>query len=149
MYAVYSDEVQALEYIKEGTTIVGFTGYAESIELPADCTAVADGAFAGAAFLKNVVIPDCYTSIGFGAFEGCDGLEKLTVPFIGGGSEDSDYLAYIFGASRYTDNQFTYSFNLITDDAGNIIDTEINEASVSGTFYIPRTLRVVTVTAAP
>ena len=147
LYAVYSDEVQALEYIKEGTTIVGFTGCAESIELPADCTAVADGAFAGAAFLKNVVIPDCYTSIGFGAFEGCDGLEKLTVPFIGGGSEDSDYLAYIFGASRYTDNQFTYSFNLITDDAGNIIDTEINEASVSGTFYIPRTLRVVTVTA--
>lgn len=147
LYAVYSDEVQALEYIKEGTTVVGFTGYAESIELPSDCTSVADGAFAGAAFLKNVVVPDSYTEIGFGAFEGCDGIEKLTVPFIGGGSEESAYLAYIFGASRYTDNNFSYSFKLITDDAGNVIGTEIDEASVTGTFYIPRSLRVVTVNA--
>lgn len=148
LYVIYKQEVQPLNYITDNGVVTGFTGYAEHIELPADCTTIAEGAFAGAEFLKTVTVPETYTEIGFGAFEGCNSIEKLTVPFIGGSADENNYLAYIFGASHYTDNNYSYSLNLITDDAGNIISTEIDENTVEGAFYIPRSLRVVTVNTA-
>lgn len=39
------------------------------------------------------------TEIALGALESCSALQSLTVPFIGGGIENTDYLGYVFGAS--------------------------------------------------
>ena len=148
LYVLFEDEAAAIDFIIENGVVTGYTGYGEHITLPAEATAIADGAFAGADFLKTVTVPDTYTAIGFGAFEGCNAIEKLTVPFIGGSAEENTYLAYIFGASHYLDNNYTYQMSVITDEeTGETTATEIDEESISGAFYIPRSLRVVTINA--
>lgn len=148
LYVLFEDEAAAIDFIIEDGVVTGYTGYGEHITLPAEATAIADGAFAGADFLKTVTVPDTYTAIGFGAFEGCNAIEKLTVPFIGGSAEENTYLAYIFGASHYLDNNYTYQMSVITDEeTGETTATEIDEESISGAFYIPRSLRVVTINA--
>lgn len=41
--------------------------------------AIPDNAFAGAALLREIILPDNITSIGAGAFSGCDRLESVVI----------------------------------------------------------------------
>lgn len=38
------------------------------------------------------------TKIGIGALEGCSALRNLVLPFVGGGTKETSYLGYLFGA---------------------------------------------------
>ncbi len=76
-------------------------GYIQSIILPADITAIPDGAFKGCRSLKNITLPPSVTEIGNHAFEDCSsmtsvkGLENIAtvgdVAFAGCSSLDSVY----------------------------------------------------------
>jgi len=60
---------------------------------------IADHAFYGCENITKIVISDEITSVGEGAFEGCNSLVSLTIPFVGGGTDDyrESSLAYTFG----------------------------------------------------
>lgn len=85
---------------------------------------VGEHAFAGCARLLELALPHTVTYMGSGMVEGCGKLESLTIPFVGGCTEDyplteeelaaiekgdaehpavtTAYLGYLFGASHYT-----------------------------------------------
>ena len=68
---------------------------------------IGDRAFNGCTGITEAVVPATVTSIGRSAFAGCNSLESITLPFAGataGGTENTHF-GYIFGASRYSENQ--------------------------------------------
>lgn len=140
LYAYYTVLPVDGDYVKNAGKVVAYIGHDEVVTLPDDCTAIGDGAFADNLTLREIVVPDTYTEIGFGAFEGCDNLEKLTVPFIGGGEEDTSFLAYVFGAATYRDNVFAYNLTEVGEG-----DATVDENSLTGSFYIPQSLRIVVI----
>ena len=126
----------------------GYTFYidGETIEgeliIPDDVTSVGDYAFAGCTGLTSVIIPDSVTSIGSSAFSGCTSLESITIPFVGAEAGKTFYdtyqypFGYIFGSSTYT--------------GGTAVRQSYYGSSTSSatgtTYYIPSSLRSVTVT---
>ena len=94
---------QDTDFLMNGTTLVKYTGTAQTVSVPASVTAIAEEAFAGntdmetlifkgnqlesiayRAFaectgLKEVKIPDTVTTLGNGAFSNCTALEKVTL----------------------------------------------------------------------
>ena len=138
LYAYYTPKPAKDGFYGIGDTLIAYTGDDTVVAVPEEFTTIAEGAFADNMKLKEVVIPATCIEIGFGAFSGCDNLEKITVPFIGGSLTDNTFLAYIFGAASYTDN--TFSYRIIVEGAG-----EIDESTLTGSFYIPRSLRIVVI----
>ena len=51
--------------------------------------------------LESLTISFGVKSIANGAFSSCTSLASLTVPYVGGGSEGTEFLGYIFGAESY------------------------------------------------
>ena len=86
--------------------------------------------------ISSLVIPDYVTKIKRGAFAGCSSLENITNPFVGAKASDANRypIGYIFGSASY--------------DGG--VATEqryyVDKNSFSGIFYIPSSLKSVTVT---
>lgn len=88
--------------------------------------------------IKSVVVPNSICSIGLAAFSGCSNLEKITLPFIGGGDVDvavnsgiePNIFGYIFGTNKFS---------------GGIISGGRGETS-SVCYYIPATLETVVIT---
>ena len=105
-------------------------------------TAIAPNAFKDKNKIKEVDIPNSVKSIGNAAFSGCSSLESMTIPFVGAKagvtSSDTDQypFGYIFGTSSYTGGvaikQYYY---------GNS-----TSSATSNTYYIPSSLKSVTVT---
>ena len=99
------------------------------------------GAFSGCSGLTSVTIGNGVTSIGGGAFYDCSGLTEMTLPFVGASAktESDTYqypLGYIFGTSSY---------------AGDVATTQCyygdsTSASTRSTYYIPSSLKSVTIT---
>ena len=91
--------------------------------------------------VTSIVVPDYVTEIRAGVFSGCSSLESITIPFVGAkaGVTSSDTyrypFGYIFGASSYTGGtaveQYYYGST---------------EYATYTTYYIPASLRSVTVT---
>ena len=128
-------------------TIIGnsaFNGCAglTSVTIPNSVTDIGESVFSDCIGLTNITIPDSVTSIGSSAFHGCSSLESITIPFVGAkaGVKSSDTyqypFGYIFGTSSYTGGVATKQYYY-----GNS-----TSSMTSMTFYIPSSLKSVTVT---
>ena len=127
--------------IGDGVTSIGsyaFSGCTglTSIVIPDSVTSIDYYAFRNCTGLTSVVIPDSVTSIGSAAFYGCSSLESITLPFVGGSktatsASASTLFGYIFGTSSYE---------------GGVSTEQYYSSSKYTTYYIPESLRMVTVT---
>ena len=125
-----------------GSSAFAWCSSLTSITIPDSVTSIGSSAFSGCSSLTSITIPDSVTSIGSSAFSGCSSLESITLPFIGakaGVTSNDAYqypLGYIFGTSSYTGGtevtQFYYFWSA--------------SSTTSSKYYIPSTLRSVTVT---
>ena len=103
---------------------------------------IEESAFKGCDDITSITIPESVTSIGISAFSGCSDLTSITIPFVGAeaGKTSSDTyqypFGYIFGASPYTGG--TAVSQLYYGSSPSSI--------TSTTYYIPSSLRSVTVT---
>ncbi|MCD7728862.1 MAG: leucine-rich repeat domain-containing protein [Clostridia bacterium] len=102
-----------------------------------DITSISDFSFAGWN-VTSITIPDSVTSIGSAAFNGCSSLVSISIPFVGSSASatsvsSSTLFGYIFGTSSYTDGTATKQFYSST-------------SSSYKTYYIPTTLKTVTIT---
>ena len=126
----------------EEISLIGYTGNDTELTLPAGITKIYQYVFNNNTSITSVSIPDSVTSIGYDAFYGCSSLESITIPFIGAvaGKTSSDTyqypFGYIFGTDSYTGGtkvtQYYYGSS--------------TTSTTKTTYYIPSTLRSVTVT---
>ena len=108
-----------------------------SVSIPSTVTSIGSNAFYACRSLTTIVVPTNVTSIGAGAFSACTGLTSISLPFIGGSSSAttasaSTLFGYIFG---------TYNFG-----SGVKATTQNYSTSGSATYYIPTSLKTVTLT---
>ena len=113
-----------------------------SVTIPDSVTSIGSYAFAACVDLTSITIPDNVINIGIGAFNGCSSLESMTIAFVGNkanktSSDTYQYpFGYIFGTSSYT--------------GGTAVEQRYYGSSTSSTtydtYYIPSSLRSVTVT---
>ncbi len=103
---------------------------------------IGEQAFYGCGSLTSITIPDSVTSIGKNAFSGCSSLESMKLPFVGAEKEktSSDPYQYPFG---YIFNESSYSGS--TETAQYYYGANLS-ATVKSTYYIPNTLKSVTIT---
>ena len=111
-----------------------------SIALGNDVTRIGDYAFSNCNNITEIIVPDSVTSIGYAAFRGWSSLESITIPFVGYPYDAANNvyqqpLGYIFGRDSYTGGVSTRQYYANPD--GN---------TTSDYFYIPSSLRSVTVT---
>ncbi len=113
-----------------------------NITIPDSVICIGEYAFSGCSSLTSVVIPDSVDSIDNSAFSGCSSLEDITIPFVGvcrrTASDTYQYpFGYIFGTSSYTDSTATTQY---------YYGSKTNSTTHS-TYYIPNSLKKVTVTS--
>ena len=110
-----------------------------SVTIPSGVEKIGEYAFVDCGALVSIMIPDSVTSLGSGLLSGCGNLETITLPFIGNkagitsGSEYQYPLGYIFGKDYYAGGvrtEQTYKFG---------------SSTTTQTYYIPKSLRSVTV----
>ena len=112
------------------------------IIIPTDITSIKRYQFCGFNSLKDITIPNNIETIGQGAFLGCSSLERMTLPFVGDKRYNSEYtnvrypFGYIFGTVEYSGGINTKQ----TYQTSNYSNTQ------STTYYIPSTLKEVTIT---
>ena len=113
-----------------------------SITILDGVTRIRESAFNNCESLTSITIPNSVKSIGSSAFSGCSSLESMTIPFVGAytGVTSSDRyqypLGYIFGTSSYTGGVATEQYYY----------GESVSSRTYRTFYIPASLKSVTVT---
>ena len=129
----------------------GVTYIPADIEIPEiyndkNVKSIGDHAFDGRTELKSIIIPDSVTSIGESVFSGCSSLVSITIPFVGhraGVTVDDTYqypFGYLFGTVSYTGGT-------ATEQMMQVHYADHDMMSIRGiTYYIPATLRSVTVT---
>lgn len=103
---------------------------------------IEEAAFKGCDDITSITIPGSVTSIGISAFSGCSDLTSITIPFVGAeaGKTSSDTYQYPFG----------YIFGTLSYTGGTAVRQSYHGSSTSNftstTYYIPSSLRRVTVT---
>ena len=104
-------------------------------------TSIASNAFTDCINVKNIIIPDTVENIGRGALSGCSSLESITIPFVGAkaGVTSSDTYQYPFG---YIFGTSSYNGGVATEQYYYGSSTSL---STSSTYYIPSSLKSVTV----
>ena len=106
-----------------------------------NCKVIASEAFSGCSNLTSITVPNSVCGIGDEAFVGCSALESITLPFVGDRrhslTDDHQYpFGYIFGNSSYTGSVMAYQTTYYTD----------NTKTASSAYYLPSSLRTVTLT---
>ena len=112
----------------------------KELKLPSSLKTIGNYAFQNCSSITELVIPDSVTSISMGAFKGMNSLVEITIPFVGksiGSTSDSSngygVFGYIFGETNANVEGTTYQ--------------DFNRLYASYEyFYIPKTLRTVTIT---
>lgn len=126
--------------------VVSYNGTASDVTIPSSyrnvpTTAIGESAFSNNTTIKKITVPDSVTSISSGVFSGCSSLTEITLPFIGDSAKTSSDtyqypLGYIFGTRSYAGcvatKQSYYGYS--------------TSSSVEDTFYIPSSLKSVTIT---
>lgn len=82
--------------------------------------------------VTSIVVPDFVTSIKARAFNGCSSLASLTLPFIGKNKTDTNPIGYVFGSTSYSSS---YEISFIPEGS-----------YVYETYYIPNSLKTITIT---
>ena len=119
----------------------GCTGLT-SVTIPNSVTSIGERAFSGCTGLTSVTIGNSVTSIDMYAFSGCSSLESITIPFVGAkagvtSSDKNQYpFGYIFGTLSYTGGVATTQYYYGSSTS----------STTSNTYYIPSSLKSVTVT---
>ena len=98
-----------IEIANGSVTILSYKGTQEHLIIPAQIdglpvTAIADGAFAESEILETLIIPESIITIGTGILAGCETLHSLQTPLMGEKREGTQYLGYLFGATKHEDN---------------------------------------------
>ena len=97
---------------------------------------IGDEAFKNCTTMKSIVIPDSVRQYGKSILVGCSSLESITAPFVGGDIYDDDVLGLMFGMQPYTGGVAVEQHTM----------HGYNSTHEMKTFYIPSSLRSVTVT---
>ena len=139
-YAFQNDAFIEGIYVPDSVTKVGSYAFSGCSGLTVavlenGVTSIGRYAFYYCSGLTSITIPDGVTSIGGSAFSGCSGLKSITIPFVGYGDTNQYSFGYIFGTTSYTggkevEQDYSYSTSVTTYK----------------TYYIPSSLREVTVT---
>ena len=113
----------------------------QTVSMPKTVEAINAYAFRGCSSLKSITIPDSVKSIGNGAFAGCISLESITLPIAFANTPNQSPLpnypiGYIFGNAFYEGCVATQQV-YINPSTG---------TQTSGRYYIPSSLKSVTVT---
>ena len=154
--AVYGEDVFAKQPLftysetQNSVTITGLTDLGktrENIIVPSEhngkaVTSLSSTAFNNATNLKSVIVPNSVTAIGEGCFSGCGALESIIVPFVGGSAGKTSFDTYQY--------PFGYIFGTSSYEGGTAVTQRYHGDSISkttsSTYYIPSSLRSVTVT---
>ena len=121
------------------------TGY----NLPSKLERIGSSAFKDNQLMTKISVPNTVVSIGNAAFAGCYGIKEMTLPFVGAhrsghiescDNTRADYnnhslFGYIFGTSGSTDGNYFIS-----------VSQKYAEDVAGSTYYIPTTLKSVTIT---
>jgi len=143
--AFYASSLKSI-VIPDNVTTIGSSVFEActnltSVSIGSGLTRIPSKTFYGCKNLRSITIPDNITSIGSSAFGDCGKLTSNTLPFIGGSKKtpQDTYqypLGYIFGTSSYS--------------GGTAVNQFYHMATITGagstTYYIPSSLRSVTVT---
>ena len=133
--------------LPDSVTSIGYSAFSgctglTSITIPNRVTSIGGGAFSGCTGFTSITIPDSVTSIGPAAFGGCSSLKSITIPFVGaeaGVTSSNKYqypFGYIFGTLSYTGGAATEQYYYGSSTS----------STTSNTYYIPSSLKSVTVT---
>ena len=151
---------EGLQYQRNGDSesysIIGIgNATASKIIIPSEyegkpVTSIARYAFNGCSSITSITIPRSVANIGDSAFSGCSSLTSISIPFVGGRVETAinsgkQYpFGYIFGTESYEGGTATkqsyYEYYYVLS-SGSIVSN-----TVSTTYYIPSSLKTVTVT---
>ena len=86
--------------VKKGNIyLFGGDGYAKKITIGNACKDLAYDSLANSN-LEEVYIPDSLKDLPKGLFTKCTKLKKISLPFVGGGYRNAEFMAYLFGASK-------------------------------------------------
>lgn len=159
---VFSEEILTI-----GKSAFGFCRSIETLTLTNRITTIGDYAFEGLKKITEVTVHDSTQTIGVGAFKGCTALEEMTLPFIGKNKQHDKYhsvFGYIFGYEKggHTSTVWDSGFKneIFADsvwggagkpilDNGAIWQYSYAHGNIHRTsfwFYIPMTLRKITIT---
>ena len=133
--------------IPDSVTSIGDSAFRDcsgltSITIPNSVIKIGECAFDSCTGFTSVTIPDSVTSIDYCAFKGCTSLESITLPFVGAkaGVTSSDTHQYPFG---YIFGQYSYTGGVAAEQEYYGSSTS---STTSATYYIPSSLKSVTVT---
>jgi len=68
------------DFKMDGTTLVRYTGTAETVSVPASVEVIGEEAFADNAFITNIQLGKDVKEIAYNAFSGCKGLTSIEIP---------------------------------------------------------------------
>ena len=143
VYAYADDSATKGLSIEKGS-VKRYSGTSTDVVIPSyykgkTVTSVDQSTFSNCTKLTSVIIPNSVTSIGYDAFSGCSSLESIAIPFVGakaGVTSSNIYqypFGYIFGTDSYTGGVATKQ-------------SYYGNGTTSKTYYIPSSLKSVTVT---
>ena len=116
-----------------------------SITISNNVTSIGSSAFSYCENLEKVIIPDSVQFILIHVFKGCNKLESITIPFIGRNRANSIYnnqyaLGYLFGTTEYEGSYAaTQSYPYGDSTETYYIPNTLKEVTVTGDSYIPKT----------